>query len=150
VRIAKAFLGLVAMGLGACAAAPESGGSPAPAPPRPAAAAASPAPLNGTRWKGVIDPSLGEAATPWLEFADGRVSGFTGCNLLNGAWRNDAGQIRIGPLVTTKRGCLGPAGDVEQKVLAVLNEQAKVAREGNKLVFTGPGGERFEFVLAKA
>jgi heat shock protein HslJ len=148
VRIAKAMIGFVAVGIGACAAAPESGGPSAPAPARPAAAAAGATALAGTRWKGIVDPSVGEAATPWLEFTDGRVSGFSGCNLLSGGWKNEAGQVRLGPLAITKRGCLGPAGDVERRVMAVLNEQGRVTRQGDKLVITSPAGDKFEFVLA--
>ncbi len=144
-RVAKAMMGLFALGLGACAAAPESGGSAAA--PEPAAAAAVPAPsLVGTRWKGVIDANVNPAATPWLEFAEGRVTGYSGCNMLNGAWRHDGGQVRIGPVVMTKRGCMGPEGDVERRLMAGLNEQGRVSREGGKLVVTGPNGERFEFV----
>ena len=52
-------------------------------------------------------------------------------------------------LVTTKRGCAGPEGDIERRVMAVLTPQARVTREGNRLVFTGAGGERLEFVEAK-
>jgi heat shock protein HslJ len=138
-------MGIFALGLGACAAAPESGGSPA----KPAATVATPAPsLAGTRWKGVIDSSVDSAATPWLEFAEGRVSGFSGCNMLNGAWKSEGGQVRFGPLAMTKRGCMGPAGDIEQRVMRVLNDQGRVARDGNKLVITNPNGDRFEFVLA--
>jgi heat shock protein HslJ len=146
VKIARALMGVFAMGLGACAAAPESGGSP-PAP-KPAATASAQPSLVGTRWKGVIDAAVNPAATPWLEFGDGRVSGYSGCNMLNGAWRSDGGQVRIGPLAMTKRGCMGPEGDVEKRLMSVLNEQGRVSREGNKLVITGPNGDRFEFVLA--
>jgi heat shock protein HslJ len=53
-------------------------------------------------------------------------------------------------MVTTKRGCMGPEGDVERRVLAVLGEKARVTREGNKLILTGPDGARFEFVEAAA
>jgi heat shock protein HslJ len=66
--------------------------------------------------------------------------------MLNGTWRSDGGQVRIGPLVMTKRGCIGPAGDIEQRVMRVLNEQGTVSRQGDKLIVTGPNGERFEFV----
>jgi heat shock protein HslJ len=112
------------------------------------AAGPTPASLLGTRWKGVVDPSLNPGATPWIEFAEGRFSGFSGCNLLSGAWRSDGGQIRLGPIAMTKRGCMGPEGDVERRLMAVLNGEARVNREGERLVITGPGGDRFEFVAA--
>jgi heat shock protein HslJ len=103
-------------------------------------------PLTGTRWKGVVDAGLDPAATPWIEFMPGRMSGFTGCNLFSGEWKNEEGQVRFGPVVMTKRGCMGAPGEVERRVTAVLNEQGRAIREGAKLVIVGPGGERFEFV----
>ena len=135
-RIERTLLWLCAVGMSACAA--PAGG--------PAQASASAASLAGTRWLGVIDASVDSRSTPWLEFlAEGRMSGFTGCNLLNGGWKIEGGQVRIGPLAMTKRACLGPAGDIERRVLASLNDQARVSREGAKLVMVGPSGERFEF-----
>jgi hypothetical protein len=38
---------------------------------------------------------------------------------------------------------------MERRVLAVLNEQSRVSREGDKLVISAAGGERLEFVQAK-
>ncbi|MEP7067789.1 MAG: META domain-containing protein [Usitatibacter sp.] len=136
-----------ALGLSACAVPTHSSvsGDTARASAMPAPAAS----MVGTRWKGV-DASADERHLPWLEFvAEGRLSGFTGCNLLHGAWTNEGGVVRIGPLVTTKRGCVGAEGDTERLVLAVLTPRARVTREGHRLVFTGPGGERLEFVEAK-
>jgi len=102
--------------------------------------------LAGTRWKGVVEPSTAAGMIPWLDFTADRLSGFTGCNQLSGTWRDEGGEIRLGALAATKRGCLGPASDLERRVLAAMSERARVSREGAKLVFTGPGGERFEFV----
>jgi hypothetical protein len=50
----------------------------------------------------------------------------------------------------TKRGCMGPADDIERRLIASVNEQARVTREGGKLVMVGPSGERFEFIEAAA
>jgi len=145
VRFETALVWFCAAGMSACAAPPQSGGAPQGAAP----VAAAPASLAGTRWVGVVDASIDARITPWLEFMpEGRMSGFSGCNLLNGGWRNEGGQIRIGPLVMTKRGCMGPAGDLERRVLAALNDQGRASREGAKLVVVGPGGERFEFIPA--
>ena len=112
----------------------------------PPAGAAAPggAAITGTRWKGVVDSGVAEAAIPWLEFAAGRVAGFTGCNMLSGGWHSEGGTIRVGPLVTTKRFCAGAGGDIERKLLEVLNERGTVTRDGSKLVATSPAG-RFEF-----
>ena len=138
-RIERTLLWLCAIGMSACAA--PSGGPAQDSAPAPS--------LAGTRWLGVIDASVDSRSTPWLEFlAEGRMSGFTGCNLLNGGWTSEGGQVRIGALAMTKRACMGPAGDIERRVLAALNDQARVKREGAKLVMVGPAGERFEFTEA--
>jgi heat shock protein HslJ len=143
-----------ALGLGACAVAPQERGPASPAPEPPAAASprpvASTASLVGTRWTGLVE-GADPRTLPRLEFTtQGRVAGFTGCNMLSGAWSVVGGEVKFGPMVTTKRGCMGPEGDVERRVLAVLGEKARVTREGNKLVLTGPDGARFEFVEAAA
>ena len=143
-RLRCALPWLCALGVAACAAPAPSGGGAAPK----ALAAAVPSSMVGTRWKGA-DAAADERHLPWLEFVvEGRLSGFTGCNLLHGAWKNEGGQVRIGPLVTTKRACVGPEGDIERRVLAVLTPQAQVTRDGDRLVFTS-GTERLEFVAAK-
>ncbi len=113
-----------------------------------ACAVAAPSPqasLAGTRWKAVVDAGADVRVIPWLDFASDRLSGFTGCNLLSGAWREEGGQIRLSALATTKRGCVGAGSDFEKRVLAAMSERARVSREGAKLIFTGPNGERFEF-----
>ena len=138
----RAVLSIVALALAACATAPAP---PAAAEPAPAA----PATLAGTRWVGVVAGDPDPRTLPRLEFlGGGRITGYTGCNMLNGAWRMEGGEMRLGPLVTTKRACLGPEGDAEQRFLAAAG--GRVTREGERLVFTGPRGERFEFRAAQA
>ena len=100
---------------------------------------------------GVVDSSTDRRAVPRLEFVSGgRITGFTGCNLLSGAWSSEGGEVRLGPIATTKRMCLGPEFEIEKRVLAVLGEKGRVTREGANLVLVGPGGERFEFTSAPA
>jgi heat shock protein HslJ len=154
VRIGSALWCPLAVGLVACAAPASPGGYPGGEIPKPPSAASAPAAtaqsLAGTRWMGVIDASIDKRFAPWLQFvAEGRVSGYTGCNLLNGAWKIDGGEVRVGPLVTTKRACAGPEQAIERRVLAALNEQARVTREAGRLVFTTPAGERVEFAEAR-
>jgi heat shock protein HslJ len=134
----KPFAFLCALGLVACAAPPGPAG----------AAASAPPPLDGTRWLGVAEGSL-ESMRPRLEFGGGgRLTGFTGCNPLTGTWRMEGGEVRFGPIATTKRACLGAAGEIEGRFNAAMGEGTKVRREGDKLVITGVGGARFEFVRA--
>jgi heat shock protein HslJ len=152
VTIGNGLRWLLALGLAACAAPPgpdNYGGGPKP----PSGADAQPATaqsLAGTRWMGVVDASIDKRFAPWLEFmAGGRVSGYTGCNLMQGAWKDEGGEVRIGPLATTKRACAGPEQEIERRVVAALNDKSRVTREAERLVFTTAAGERVEFVEAR-
>jgi heat shock protein HslJ len=117
----------------------------------PGAAAAAPATaLAGTRWTGVVEGKPDPRTLPRLEFTDSRIAGFTGCNMLSGAWHPEKGEVRVGPLATTKRFCVGPEGDVEKRFLQAVNPEARVTREGGRLIFTSPSGARFEFEEAAA
>ena len=139
-RIARLGLWFCATAFSACAAAPGDKAL------GPSAAAAS---LSGTRWVGVVDNALDARNRPQLEFvSEGRLAGYTGCNMLSGRWTIEAGVVRLSGIVTTKRACVGPEGEVERQVLAALSEQSRLTREVNKLVVSAPSGARFEFVPA--
>jgi heat shock protein HslJ len=139
VRLARLLAGAGASVLWACAAAP---GAPADS---------APPALAGTRWSAVVDASTDRRSVPRLEFVgEGRLTGFTGCNLLDGTWRLAGGQALLGPVATTKRLCLGPAGEMEIRVQGVLVDGTRITREGAKLVLVGAQGARFEFEAAPA
>ena len=88
---------------------------------------------------------------PRIEFSTGgRMAGFTGCNMMSGTWTEEGGVVRFGPVMSTKRGCLGPAGDIEKRVLAAMGQGSTAARSGGRLVVSTPGGARFEFIPAAA
>lgn len=144
-RMLRGLVWTCAVGLGACAAMPsDPGGGNAP----PAAATAA---LAGSRWIGVVAGESDPRILPRLEFVrEGRLSGFTGCNMFSGVWKLEGASVRVGTLSMTKRLCLGPAGEVEKRLLAALGEGARGRREGERLVFTGAGGARFEFKEAAA
>jgi heat shock protein HslJ len=137
---------LFAFGLAACA------GSPPPAAAPSAALAAPPsASLAGTRWIGAMPTGSDPRTIPRLEFVgEGRLSGYTGCNMVSGVWTMEGADVRIGALVTTKRLCVGPERETERQLLGALRDGARGHREGGRLVFTGPAGERFEFAEAAA
>ena len=135
----RLFTSIGALAVTACATQPAT----------PPVAPAAPATLLGTRWVGVVAGSPDPRTLPRLEFVtQGRMTGFTGCNLLNGGWSMEGAEIRVGPLVTTKRACVWPEGDVESRFVAAIG--GRVTREGDRLVFTAPTGERFEFIPAQA
>jgi heat shock protein HslJ len=136
VKIARLIAASCLPALAACAA-PGTAGSPA-----------APS-LGGTRWVGMVEASTERRSVPRLEFVrEGRVTGYTGCNLLNGTWSVEGDEARLGPVATTKRMCTGPEGDVERRVLAALADRSRITREGAKLVLVSPKGERFEYAEA--
>lgn len=130
---------LCAFGLVACATPPDGGGA--------AASAPAPQPIAGTRWVGVVAGDSDPRTLPRIEFTSGgRMAGFTGCNMMSGTWNEEGGAVKLGPIISTKRFCVGPAGEVEKAVLAALGEGARAVRSGDRLVVSTPGGARFEFV----
>lgn len=141
------LVGMIAMLVATSCATTQGEGGGAP---RAAAAALPATALAGTRWTGVVEGKPDPRTLPRLEFTDSRIAGFTGCNMLSGAWREDNGQVRVGPLATTKRYCVGPEGEVERRFLQAVNPESRVTREGGRLIFTAPSGARFEFEEAAA
>src|SRR5262245_7078295 len=100
--------------------------------------------IAGTKW---VMEGAGEASErPRLEFAaDGKVSGYTGCNMVSGTWRLEGGAIRLGPLISTKRGCPGERDALERRFLqAIGGPAAKIAIENGRLVAQRDSGARIE------
>jgi heat shock protein HslJ len=79
--------------------------------------------IDGTKWtlNGVIDyDSVGHqdgAAKAWITFNGDRVTGFTGCNELNGRVARDANTITFGELATTRRACAEAEGELEKALV---------------------------------
>jgi heat shock protein HslJ len=143
------LVSLCLLGLAACAAAPAGPGSAPPSGARASSAGANPS-LAGTRWVGVLPQGIDSRAAPRLEFVSGgRMTGFTGCNMLSGTWRMEGGEVRFGGIATTKRLCLGPEGEVEKRLLAALGDDSRARREGARLVLASPGGARFELTAVE-
>ena len=80
--------------------------------------------LAGTAWDLV---ELGNTADfahilPTIEFgADGSVVGFAGCNTFAGSYTTNGSALTLGPLDTTKIGCVRPASAIESDYLAALS-----------------------------
>jgi heat shock protein HslJ len=120
---------IIGLAAGACAAQP---------PPE--------APLVGRHWVARMPEVEDAKQRPRLEFVrDGRLTGYSGCNMVAGKWRVEGGAIRLEALTMTKRGCMGPAGDVEKRFLAAVNASSRVSLDAGTLVVQGPDGERFAF-----
>ena len=122
---------------------------PGPAP-FPRAAASPPAPLAGTRWVAWSRAIPIRAHCRSRAHGRGRLTGFTGCNMMSGSWSEERGEARFGPILSTKRFCVGPEGDVEKRVLAAFATGTRGVREGSRLAIIAPGGARFEFSPAAA
>ena len=143
----RSLVSMCLFGVAACAAVPGGAGSGAAGAAPPPGSGAS---LAGTRWVGRGSAGMDSSAMPGLEFiSGGRMTGFTGCNMLSGTWRIEAGEVRFGGVATTKRMCLGPEGEVEKRLLAALGADSRVRREGSRLVLSAPGGASFEFAEAR-
>lgn len=57
-----------------------------------------------------------------ISLTEGRVTGTTGCNRLNGRVRADTRQILFGPLAATRMACPNDTGNTENAFLAALRE----------------------------
>ncbi|WP_298610317.1 META domain-containing protein [uncultured Thiothrix sp.] len=62
-----------------------------------------------------------EAAAPTLQFENGRLTGFTGCNRLFASYvSSSTGSLALSALGTTKMACMGTGGELERAVLKAL------------------------------
>ncbi len=86
-----------------------------------------PAPFEGTTWQ-LTSPggAAGEAkgakpAPPTVRFADGRASGFSGCNRFTGGFKREGDTLSVGPLGGTMMACPEPRMAVEKVFLEGLS-----------------------------
>lgn len=104
------------------------------------------APLVGGTWSlasivanEAVSSVPAEVEAPTLTFADdGTVAVFTGCNRGSGPFEldPDGASATVGPIAITKMFCEGAAGEVEASVLAVLDGEVQVERDGEQLTLT--------------
>jgi heat shock protein HslJ len=57
-----------------------------------------------------------------LAFAEGRVSGTAGCNRLSGSFTQQRASLSFGELAMTRMACMGPRGEQEAAVTAILRQ----------------------------
>lgn len=79
-----------------------------------------------------------------VSFREGRLSGNSGCNSMNGSFRLERGFLTTGPIATTRRACIGRAAQLQERnLLAAFGERLSVSRNrGGKLILTGRGGKK--------
>jgi heat shock protein HslJ len=86
---------------------------------------------------------------PTARFADGTVSGWTGCNRFTASYSGDGGSLEIGAVATTQMACEPAAEAVQRDYLAALERVAAARVEGDELVLSdGDGSELLRFRAA--
>ena len=76
-------------------------------------------------------------------FEKGKISGSGGCNQYFASVTSPSpGKIQVGPVGATKRFCVGPAGENEQRFFAALAKASRYTLEEGRLVlyFEREGG----------
>jgi heat shock protein HslJ len=70
---------------------------------------------------------------PMIRFVadSSRVMGYGGCNQFTGPFHQSSDSVRIGPLASTKRMCLGI--DIESRIFAAFDRTTTVERTGDVL-----------------
>jgi heat shock protein HslJ/uncharacterized membrane protein len=106
-----------------------------------------PSPLEGTTWQ--LTPA-GDAkdpgtAPPTVRFADGRASGFSGCNRFAGSYSRDGDTITVGRLAGTMMACPEPRMAAEKVFLDGLSGSHRVAIAGDRLTLTPATGQPLAF-----
>jgi heat shock protein HslJ len=107
--------------------------------------------LVGPKWTvtslldGEGSSSVPSGVVAVLSFTDdGKVSGNTGCNILNGQARVAGDKVTFGAIGTTKRLCDEPANRVEAHILSVLQGEVGWRIEADRLVLAHPTGAGLE------
>ncbi len=100
--------------------------------------------LAGPSW--VLTSWDGDPARPVaLDLdADGRLSGFSGCNRFTGSARLEGDRLVLdGPMATTRMACLDSAASaMEQRILALLESGPVVRFDGaGRLTLSNPQGQ---------
>jgi heat shock protein HslJ len=109
--------------------------------------------LAGNGWQAsqVAAFTVPEDAHLFVKFgSDGRISGNGGCNAFFGAYTVSGNTIKIGQLLSTRKGCPGLM-QTEVKFLSLLESADTYEIKDNKLIlFSASGSQLAEFVLADA
>lgn len=102
-------------------------------------------PVEGTKWL-LETIYAGETASsaptgPYLIFADGKVTGSTGCNDLGGPATITGSNIEFGPIGMTRKGCPDDLAPVERAMVAVLQGTVPFEVEHGQLILN-PGAQQ--------
>jgi heat shock protein HslJ len=113
--------------------------------------------LDGTGWTLKTYDVNGTATTVPAgtivdaKFAEGKVSGFAGCNTYNGPATIDGAKLTVGALATTMRACDAAVTAVETAYLANLGKSATFTATADGLtIFDADGKELLTYAPAAA
>ena len=105
-------------------------------------------PLVGTVWTvgSLVDGQTASSAPAGarpatMEFGDGRVDVFTGCNSGSAAYTLAGKTITVEPLVLTRKACDGGIMTVESAMVAVLTEPVSYDITSSTLALDNPSGK---------
>ena len=99
-------------------------------------ACSTPASLDGTSWamtsyrdaQGNLTEILPETIVT-ADFQADQVSGNVTCNNYSGTYQTTGNKIKIGPLATTMRECVGPDGIMQQEAAFLMAMEAAAQYE---------------------
>jgi heat shock protein HslJ len=130
----RALLAASCLALGACATAGTS------------------VSLDGSRWQ-LASADKGALASPsaktvTIEFTADRASGYGGCNQYSGSYTLVDGKLTVGPVMATKRGCMGDGNTIESAWFDALSQPLEVSQANGKLQLRAADGTTYEFATA--
>ncbi|TDD70205.1 META domain-containing protein [Jiangella aurantiaca] len=114
-------------------------------------------PIVGSRW--VLEELQATGATvagpsdPEAYFEideNGDVTGSTGCNGFSGSAEVGDSSITFQPLISTRRGCSGDLGQIDNSMLQVLSGEVTVEASGDTLTLTNADGNSLTMVMSDA
>ncbi len=99
-----------------------------------------PSELDDTSWRSTSQLSGTEGtATASLEFAQGEVSGSTGCNRFWASYRIEGDLLTVEEMAVTERACMGAAGELEKHFVDLFAQPVtfEVLSSGDLVVSQG-------------
>lgn len=91
-----------------------------------------------------VDVSKFGNGLPFIEFlADGKITGFDGCNRFNGSVEVGAKTLNLGPLASTRMFCPDIDSD---KFMDAINQVTGFTKNGDLLELTGAAGSLLTFL----
>jgi heat shock protein HslJ len=97
--------------------------------------------LEGTEWTLVAGVEAPPDAVPTVTFADGTVSGSSGCNWYGGDYELEGDAIAISEIAVTAMGCPDQEIETEESYLAAFLEVDGWSLEDGELVLSAAGDE---------